>query len=85
MSLESAKLFIEKMKTDSEFREKVVALKTKEERKSFVKNEGFDFTKEEFEQVKKEYINKAKSEGELSDEDLEKVAGGWIMCGMPCL
>ena len=83
MSLESAKLFIEKMKTDSEFREKVVALKSREERKSFIEKEGYDFTKEEFEQAKKEYINNAKSESELSEEDLENVAGGYGGCYCP--
>ena len=81
MSIESAQAFIEKMQTDSDFRERVVALKSREQRRSFINNEGYDFTKEEFEQAKQKFaIETTSSDGELSDEDLENVAGGRVGC-----
>lgn len=69
MSIESAKAFIEKVKTDAEFAKKVKECKDAEARKSFAQAAGFDFTKAEIEQVG----------SELSDEQLDAVAGG---CGI---
>lgn len=74
MSITSAKSFIDKVKNDEDFREKLGELKNMEERMEFVKVAGFDFTKEEFAKVKEE-------EG-LTDEELDGVAGG---CGRACL
>ena len=68
MSLESAKAFLEKMKTDEVFREKIGKLEDKTERGKLVEAEGFDFTKEEIMKVK----------GELTEEDLEKLDGAGI-------
>lgn len=68
MSMESAKAFVEKMKTDKEFAKKVGGFEDKEARKAFVAEAGYSFTKEE--------IDEAGSE--LSDNDLDSVAGG---CG----
>ena len=65
MSIESAKAFIEKMKTDEEFAKKVKECKDGAARMAFAKGSGFEFTVEEI-----------KLEGELSDEDLDAVAGG---------
>ncbi|MEN6462097.1 MAG: Nif11-like leader peptide family natural product precursor [Syntrophomonas sp.] len=70
MSIHSAKKFIERMKTDEDFAKKVIACKDSEERLAFVKMEGFDFTSAEITQ----------KAGELSDEELERVSGGYI-CG----
>lgn len=70
MSIHSAKNFIERMKTDEDFAKKVIAFKDSEERLAFVKMEGFDFTSDEINQTA----------GELSDEELERVSGGYI-CG----
>ena len=47
MSTESAKQFVKKMMEDKEFAEKVEQLSSKEERVTFIKQEGFDFTREE--------------------------------------
>ncbi|MFC1680141.1 Nif11-like leader peptide family natural product precursor [Elusimicrobiota bacterium] len=66
MSLESAKAFIERMKTDETFVKKIVGCKTAEARLELVKAEGFDFIDKE--------IKEASSE--LSPEDLERVSGG---------
>jgi predicted ribosomally synthesized peptide with nif11-like leader len=68
MSLESAKAFIERMKTDEDFRKKVTECKDGELRKALIKAEGFDFTKEDIELVK----------SELSEEALEGIVGGYL-------
>ena len=66
MSIESAKAFLEKVQNDEDFRNSVGELATVKERTEYVKKAGFDFTKEEMEDVK----------SELSDDELKKVAGG---------
>ena len=66
MSIESAKAFLERMKNDEEFRDSVGESDTAEERQEYVKKAGFGFTMEEIATVK----------DELSDDDLEQVAGG---------
>jgi predicted ribosomally synthesized peptide with nif11-like leader len=74
MSVISAKAFIEKVKDDEDFREKLGELKDGKERMEFIKAAGFDFTKEE--------IAKIKEEEGLTDEELDNVAGG---CGGACI
>lgn len=66
MSMEDAKSFIERMKTDEEFAKKVTAAKDAEERMAVAREAGFNFTTSE--------INEAA--GELSEGDLDIVAGG---------
>jgi predicted ribosomally synthesized peptide with nif11-like leader len=66
MSIESAKAFIERMKTDEEFRKKVETAKTKEERKKIVKDAGFEFTKAELNEVSEE----------LTEEQLNMASAG---------
>lgn len=66
MSLESAKMFIEKMRIDREFAEKVRDCNDSAARWEFVKEAGFDFTAEEIQKVQME----------LTDEELDMVAGG---------
>ncbi len=78
MSVESAKAFLERMKTDEDFHKRVGEVENAAERLAFVKAEGYDFTREEIGSVATE----------LSEEELDKVAGGWNPggCGMsePC-
>jgi len=74
MVIISAKSFIERMKTDEEFAKKVTSCKDVEARMKCVKDEGFDFTKEELELVK----------AELSDEDVKNLAGGLSGNGYNC-
>ena len=70
MSMESAKAFVEKVKSDDEFSKRVARAASREERAEIAKAEGFDFTPEELKSVTEE----------LSVEELEMVAGGnW--CG----
>ncbi len=66
MSIESAKAFLERIKTDEDFRKSVGEIATLEERMEFSKGAGFDFTKEEITTLK----------DELSEGDLDAVAGG---------
>ncbi|HEX3011741.1 MAG TPA: Nif11-like leader peptide family natural product precursor [Syntrophomonadaceae bacterium] len=69
MSIESAKAFVEKLKTDEDFAKQVKDCKDAAARKAFANAEGFDFTKAEIEEVA----------SQLSDEQLDSVAGG---CGV---
>ena len=69
MSVQSAKSFIEKVKTDEGFAKKLKECKDEEARMVFAKASGFNFTVEEI-----------RSEGELSDNDLDAVAGGSSWC-----
>lgn len=66
MSIESAKSFFERIKTDEEFAKKVKECKDAEARMAFVKAAGFDFTVEEIKGI----------QGKLSDDELDAVAGG---------
>lgn len=68
MSMESAKAFVERMKTDADFAQRVTACKSPESRIQLAKAEGFDFTSEEVKEASEE----------LSEDDLELVSGGSI-------
>jgi len=74
MSMEAAKAFVEKMKTDKDFAKEVTSCKDVESRKKYVNDAGFSFTKEDLELVKLE----------LSDEDVESLAGGTSGNGYHC-
>jgi predicted ribosomally synthesized peptide with nif11-like leader len=52
MSIESANAFLERMKTDEDFRKEVSEIKDSGGRMKFVKSAGFDFTKEEIVSVR---------------------------------
>ena len=71
MSLEDAKGFVKKIGEDKEFEKKVSDAPDNETRLKLAKEAGFDFTPEEL-------AASLKEERELSDEDLENVAGGGI-------
>ena len=66
MPIESAKAFLERMKNDEDFRNRVGEIATTEQRMEFVKEAGFDFTKEEIEKLS----------SEVSDKLLDVVSGG---------
>ena len=66
MSIESAKAFLERIKTDEDFRKSVGKIATSEERMEYVKGAGFDFTNGEIATLK----------DELSAEDLNEVSAG---------
>ncbi|WP_366923919.1 Nif11-like leader peptide family natural product precursor [Metallumcola ferriviriculae] len=75
MSVESAKKFLEKVKNDEDFKNKLSGLKNEQERLDFSKAEGFDFSVAELTEA---------NGGELSDNDLDEVAGGISACGKIC-
>ncbi len=66
MSIENAKAFVERMKTDENFRKKVGEKSSPDDRMKFAKESGYDFSKDELEQVK----------SELSEDELEKIGAG---------
>lgn len=78
MSLDHAKKMLEKLKTDKELMEKVKAADN-EGKKKIADDMGLSFTADEM----KEAI---KADSELSDEDLNTVAGGasgtWVTVGV---
>ena len=73
MSLDQARLFIEKMKLDEAFRKRVMAIEDVASRMACIQSEGFACNEAEIKEVS----------GELSDEELDNAAGGFynfIMC-----
>lgn len=74
MGVESAKAFIEKLKNDEDFKNKLSQLENGQARLDFAKAAGFNFSADD--------IAKVKEEQGLTDEELDGVAGG---CGHVCL
>jgi len=70
MSREAAQAFIARMKTDEDFRTRVLAVDDAEARMELIGREGYECTVEEIESWS----------GALADEEMEKVAGGVIVC-----
>jgi predicted ribosomally synthesized peptide with nif11-like leader len=66
MSMESAKSFIERMKTDEEFAKQVSEHKDKEARMGFAIEQGYDFTGEE--------VREAATQ--LTEDELQQIVGG---------
>ena len=51
MSLESAKAFLKKMQEDDEFAKSFFSCSEPEAKKTFIKDNGYEFTKEEIEEA----------------------------------
>ena len=68
MSADGIKSFIERIRTDEVFANKVAACKDVQDRVAFAKAAGFDFTPDQF----------AAMLGELTDKELKCVVGGYI-------
>lgn len=82
MSLESATAFVEQMKTDTTFRESILTKPKGPDRLAAIEAAGYGFSPED--------LHKARVEaglGELSNEDLDHVAGGadGRDCGCMCV
>ncbi len=79
MSAESAKEFLKKFAADEAFRKSIENAANDADRQNIVKEAGFNFTKDEIKAIGAE-------SGELSEQELEKVAGGgsasWIAVGV---
>ncbi len=52
MSLESAKKFVEKLQNEDDFAKSFFACTDLEDRKAFIKDNGFEFTKEEIDEAR---------------------------------
>jgi predicted ribosomally synthesized peptide with nif11-like leader len=77
MTIESAKAFYQRMTEDNTFRAPFEEASTKEERQQLIKDAGYDFTADEWQQAMTE-IQAADSDEELKEEELEAIAGGII-------
>lgn len=66
MSLDQARAFIDKVKSDKAFHDQIMSMEGPDQRLEHVHKVGFDCTAEEIKQVSEE----------LSEEDLDQVAGG---------
>ena len=74
MSLDQARLFIERMKSDEAFRKRVMDIEDVAGRIACIQSEGFAFSEAEIKEVS----------GELSDLELDGVQGGmYNACMMP--
>ncbi|MEH2084469.1 MAG: Nif11-like leader peptide family RiPP precursor [Nostoc sp.] len=83
MSVESAKAFLKKVSSDSEFRS---SLENADEqtRLKIISDAGYDFTREEAGTIIPQVLKAV--EGKLSEEELEAVAGGGVTdwCSLLC-
>jgi len=68
MSVDQARAFIEKMKSDEAFCDRIMAIEAVDARLAAASDAGFEFTEAE--------INEVKSE--LNDDELDRVAAGGI-------
>ncbi len=80
MSLDKFKAFSQKVLEDQELKKKAkeIGMNDLDGIIALAKENGFDITKEDFEAAAKEF----ESNNELSDEDLEQVAGGVVTVGL---
>jgi predicted ribosomally synthesized peptide with nif11-like leader len=69
MSLEQAKKFIKRMKTEEAFRSNIMAVEDVADRQKLAKAEGYEFTEEEIKSVS----------AELSDAAMNSVSAGGNM------
>ncbi|MBQ9612632.1 MAG: Nif11-like leader peptide family RiPP precursor [Lachnospiraceae bacterium] len=73
---ENIKLFLEKLDKDPEAAAKMSAIRDPEEAYAFASSMQDGFTKEEFLSAMEELKTAMKNNEELTDEDLNKIAGG---------
>ena len=79
MSLENVKSFYEYLEDNEAFRDQIKAAENKEECSQIVKEAGFDFTLEEYEEYTYQLLESANSEDEIQDlgeKELAAVFGG---------
>ena len=74
MSLESVKSFYESLRTDEVLRAQIQGVQSKEECRQIVKNAGYDFTSEEFEEYTTNLLESALADSELTDLDEKELA-----------
>ena len=77
MSEEQLNAFLEKVKTDTESQDKLKAAASPEAAIEIAKEAGFAITAEDIQSMQSATV-------ELSDEELEGAAGGFLMITSPC-
>ena len=79
MSLENVKSFYKHLEENEAFRDQIKAAENKEECSQIVKEAGFDFTLEEYEEYTYQLLESTNSEDEIQDlgeKELAAVFGG---------
>lgn len=82
MSLESARLFVQKVYTNREFANQVTRIEDDKDFYDFVAKAGYDFGTDELKEADKEC--RSKLNGELSETELSMVVGGINTMFPPC-
>jgi predicted ribosomally synthesized peptide with nif11-like leader len=79
MSLKDIKAFYERIKSDESFRDRILNVNSKEECSQIVRDAGYKFTQEEFEDYTAKLLESSADDDEfreVSDRELEAVVGG---------
>ena len=82
MSKEQLKAFVEKVASDTELTDKIGAATTVETMIEIAKSAGFSITSEDI-QLLLSFLSEVSEEEELTDDDLENVAGGFNFQPLP--
>ncbi len=64
---------------DKDFAVKVMSMETAEEVQAVVKEKGVELTIEEINQIQAQFLKAAENSEEISDDELENVAGGSLL------
>ena len=74
MSVDNAKAFLERLKTDEKFRQKAGSAKDKKDRIKFVNEARFAFSREDLK----------KASHEMGEDELDLICGGTCVCITDC-
>lgn len=74
MSLENVRAFYERLGNDEAFRTQIQEVKSKDECSQIVKDNGYNFTQEEFEEFTAQVLEANANNGELQDLDEKELA-----------
>lgn len=86
MSLENVRAFYERLASDEVFRAQIQGVESKDAGREILKNAGFDFSQEEFEEYTEQFLATSTSDDDLKDlneKELEAVFGGAIAVIFP--
>ncbi len=75
MSIESARAYVERLKTDKEFAAAAGAVKTEEQASAFIAEHGFDFTSAEFAAAVPRELSTSELAGAVGGQDEAQVSG----------
>jgi predicted ribosomally synthesized peptide with nif11-like leader len=80
MSLKNVGAFYERLSSDSEFRNKIEQIQSKNECSQFVKSSGYHFTRLEFEQYTSQILGVDSTDSQiqsLEEKELASILGGF--------